>query len=239
MSEASAPILAFVPGSCAFGSIELLARIDDPFRLCRLEPGDHESARYLSIAPLGQVPVLVDGEGVWTESASILQRLAGKTGQFTFAQGTADFDRLTMVLAYLTTSLHPGFGPVIHPERFSDEPSALEGIRQKGEATAADRLRHVDGLLNDDGRFFHSDTFLEPYVFGVARWADEFMDVDRTFPRIAALRQRLSGEDAHSFALAVEDDPTAAHPAYRGNVTLDDLVSIAERTGAKFQGANA
>lgn len=237
MSEASLPHLAFVPGSCAFGSIELLARIGDPFYLCRLDPGDHESALYRSIAPLGQVPVLVDRDGVWTESAAILQRLVGETGQFTFAQGTTEFDRLNMILAYLTTSLHPGFGPVIHPERFSDEPSALEGIRQKGQATAADRLRHVDGLLKDDGRFFDSDTLLEPYLFGVARWADEFMGVDKAYPRIAALRQRLSGGDAHSFAVDVEDNPSAAHPAYKGNVTLIDLVEFAGRMSGKVPGA--
>lgn len=230
------PTLAFAPGSCAFGSIALLARIGDPFRLCRLTPEDVKAPEYLSIAPLGQVPVLVDGDGVWTESAAILHRLAGAAGKFTFAQGTADFDRLNMILAYLTTSLHPGFGPVIHPERFSDDENALESIRKKGQATSADRLHHVDSLLRDDGRFFEHDTLLEPYLFGVARWADEFVDVDKTFPRIAALRQRLAGGDAHSFAVEVEDNPSATHPAYKGNVTLDDLVGFAERTSATASG---
>lgn len=236
MSETVLPTLAFTPGSCAFGSIELLARIGDPFQLCRLKPSDHESPLYRSIAPLGQVPILVDIDGVWTESAAILQRLAGATGQFTFAQGTADFDRLNMILAYLTTSLHPGFGPVIHPERFSDDDDALEGIRKKGQAASADHLYHVDSLLRDDGRFFGYDTLLEPYLFGVARWADEFMDVDKACPRIAALRQRLAGEEAHTFAAEVEDNPSATHAAYKGNVTLDDLVGFAGRTSATAPG---
>ena len=143
---------------------------------------------------------------------------------------------LVLILAYLTTSLHPGFGPVIHPERYSDDESAHEAIRRKGQATVAERLFHVDGLLEADGRFFDQDTVLEPYLYGVARWADDFMDVDSSCPGIAALRRRLENEAAHRFALEVEGNAGALHPAYRGNLTLVALRQAARATRGPASG---
>jgi len=41
--KSSAPVLFYMPGTCAFGSIVALEWLGRPFRLCRIEPADLQS----------------------------------------------------------------------------------------------------------------------------------------------------------------------------------------------------
>ena len=58
-----------------------------------------------TLSPLGQIPVLQDGDLILRDSIVILNYLADKTGQLTFAAGSPDRLELDSRLAFLVTDL--------------------------------------------------------------------------------------------------------------------------------------
>jgi hypothetical protein len=50
--------------------------------LCELQKGMHKTPEFLALSRWGQVPVLVDGERVHLQTASIVEHLAGTLGRF-------------------------------------------------------------------------------------------------------------------------------------------------------------
>lgn len=223
------PILFYIPGTCAFGSIVALEWVKMPFRLCRLNAGDIKSPSYLKLNPLSQVPTLKSKEGVLTESAAILQHLGflGIDRKITFKQGTINYDHLNQVMSFLTTSLHTSIGPVIHPDRMANDLKAQGDVVEKAKTeTIPARFRHIEKLINANG-WLAADhpTIADAYFYGVARAAKEFIHFEKDFPKIAKLFLKLKSDPAVIFAQAIEDQtPFKSSGGFKGEVILSDLL---------------
>ena len=110
------PILFYgVPQGCSFGAIVALEWLGQPYRLCRVEmleqPWDPLFER---LNPLYQTPTLLleSGESL-SESLAILLHLAARAEGSPLAprQGSAEFDALNQMLAYLVSDFFAAFSP--------------------------------------------------------------------------------------------------------------------------------
>lgn len=119
-------------GSRAFRVKWLLCELDQKFVH---EPARPHSPEIRALNPLGQVPVLTDGDLVLTDSVAILHYLADRAGQFTHAPGTPERalmdGRINFVLTEMEAAIwlmakhgfilpeearHPGMRAVSEPD---------------------------------------------------------------------------------------------------------------------------
>ncbi|HET8727485.1 MAG TPA: glutathione S-transferase N-terminal domain-containing protein, partial [Alphaproteobacteria bacterium] len=128
------PILFYgVPSGCSFGSIVALEWLGEPYRLCRIGmPEEVSGEAYRRINPVGETPTLMTGTGALiSESMAILNHLGahGVAKGLAFAQGTAGFDRLNQMLAFLNTSFFGAFGPLWYALEHDLEGPAKDVLR--------------------------------------------------------------------------------------------------------------
>lgn len=227
------PILFYgVPAGCSFGSIVALEWLQIPYRLCRIDMAGEEirSEAYSRINPVAETPSLATADGrLVAESMAILNHLApqGAERGLGFRQGTAGFDRLNQVLAFLNTALFDGFSPLWHAYEHGVEGEAKAVLvayaRAKLQAAHAQlerRLGEGPYLLGE------SRTLADAYFYGIARWAEYHGVPDRSaFPRLQALFARLADDPAVRFAAGVEageEVPFAG--GFLGHVRLEDAL---------------
>jgi glutathione S-transferase len=223
------PVLFYLPGTCAFGSIVTLEWLELPFRLCRLDGESLNSFAYRRLNPLSQVPTFKSGEGVITESAAILQHLGflGLNKKIAYAQGTADFDRLNQIMSFLTTGLHTSMSPIVHPDRAADSTLSQTDVVHKSKTeTVPARLRHIEKIFErHEWLCGFNPTIADAYFYGVARKARDFINLEKDFPKISEFFERFGQDPGVQFALAIEGgQPTHSKGGFKGDVALN-LVS--------------
>ena len=227
------PILFYgVPAGCSFGSIVALEWLQIPYRLCRIDMLSEEirSEAYQRVNPVAETPSLLTSDGrLLSESMAILGHLAphGVGPGLAFAQGTAGFDRLNQMLAFLNTALFGGFSPLwyAYEHELGDEAkAALQDFGaiqlEKAHADLAAMLGEGPFLLGD------KPTLADAYFYGIARWAEYHGVPDRSaWPGLQGLFERLHDDPAVRFAHALEDGETAVSTgAFLGQVSLDEAL---------------
>ena len=232
------PVLFLTPGSCGLGSNIALEWLGKPYRLCRLNVADHTDPDYLRLSPLGEVPALITGARVITESFAILHHLGAQDASGRLVpHGSDAIDRLNQTLSYLVSTFHPAFRPVFHADRFATTES---GKREAFEAAVARLPReyaHVEGLLAPTGWFVGATpSVADAYFLGLARWGDKYVD-QSNYPNVRRLRERMAQDPAVAFALAAEQgDPLASSGKFEGMV---ELVDIARELRPQFAALDA
>ncbi|UWU14433.1 glutathione S-transferase family protein [Rhizobium sullae] len=226
------PILFYgVPEGCSFGSIVALEWSGKPYRLCRVEmPKVVSGDDYKRINAIGETPSLMLGDGrVINESMAILNCIAsdhiGKG--LGFAQGSAEFDRLNQILAYLNTSFFNAFSPLWYSIEHELEPEAKKALVAYGVAKVEKVHSELEQLL--DGRMWLVDkgpSLADAYFAGIARWNDFHNVVDRKqFPALNSLYERLQENPAVRFALAIEhEQQVESSGRFLGHVSLDEAL---------------
>lgn len=226
------PVLFYgVPHGCSFGSIVALEWLGEPYRLSRIDMlSGTEGELYGRVNVLRQTPSLLleDGESL-TESLAILQNIAGRDLKkfLGFQQGTREFDRLNAMLSYLHTSVHGAFAPNWTAFKMEDGAPGRDMFQALGREHAAKAYAHLEALL-DSRAWLMGDhrTVADAYFIGVARWGEdlELFDLEREYPRVSGLLQRLEADRAVVFAHAIEDGkPATTSGQFRGHVSLEDL----------------
>ena len=228
------PILFYgVPEGCSFGSIVALEWSGLPYRLCRVEmPEIVSSEEYKRINMVGETPSLLleDGRTI-SESMAILHHIGACTigSGLGFAQGSADFDRLNQMLAFLNTTFFQAFGPLWYAIEHPLEPQQKQALTAYGIA-AVERAHHrLERLL--DGREWllgNGPSLADAYFVGIARWNDFHKVVDRRqFPGLHRLYERMQQEPAVRFAHAIEHRQEAkSSGGFRGEVDLAEALGL-------------
>jgi len=229
------PILFYgIPSGCSFGSIVALEWLGRPYRLCRIDmmsPAITSDA-YKRINPVAETPALMTASGaVLSESMAILNHLGaqGIDEGLGFAQGTAGFDRLNQVLAFLNTSLFGGFSPLWFAMEHGIEGPGRDALRSYGAASLAKSFADLDAMLGE-GPWLMGErrSLADAYFVGIARWTKYHDVLDRRdFPAVERLFQRLEADPAVRFAHAVERGEGArGGPGFMGEISLDEALGL-------------
>jgi glutathione S-transferase len=228
-----------VPSGCSFGAIVALEWLEEPYRLCRIDmPGMVTSDAYRRVNPVAETPALRTRDGaLLAESMAILNHLGarGLARGLSFAQGTADFDRLNAMLAFLNTSFFNGFSPLWHAVEHDLDAAAEAALRAYGAANVAKAHADLEAMLGD-GPWLLGDrrTLADAYFVGVARWADHHDAVDRRdHPRLQRLFAKLEADPGVRFAHAIErGEPARGGGGFRGEIGLAEASSDLGRSRA-------
>lgn len=227
------PILFYgVPAGCSFGSIVALEWLRIPYRLCRIDMlGDEiRSEGYRRVNPVAETPSLLTSDGrLLSESMAILGHLAphGVDPGLAFAQGTAGFDRLNQMLAFLNTALFGGFSPLWYAYEHGLEGAAKAALHDFGAGLLEKAHADLAGMLGE-GPFLLGGrpTLADAYFYGIARWAEYHGVPDRTaWPGLQGLFEQLREDPAVRFAEAIEKGEEAVScGGFRGHVSLDEAL---------------
>jgi len=228
------PVLFYgIPQGCSFGSIVALEWLNQPFRLCRINmPEDMRSDLYARVNRVRETPALLLESGVTlSESQAILHNIAarGVRQGLGFAQGTADYDHVNQVLAFLHTTFFSSFSPLWKAYEMEATPPLQDMLRELGRAEVAKAHAHLEELLADGREWLagRQRTIADAYFSGLARWATYHRAIHPPdYPRLHRLVQRLAADPAVIFAQAIEEQrPARSAGGFRGHVTLEDALS--------------
>lgn len=123
---------------------------------------------------------------------------------------------------WLSGTLHgKGYGGLLRPQRFSNDPAAVEGIKAKGRETIREGYQAIDEKLSSAGGRKHvhavgdSFTVVDVYLLVLYRWSERLgvvESMEKEYPAYTALVREVSKWETMAAALEAEQiAPTFAH----------------------------
>lgn len=160
-----------------------------------------------AINPKLRVPVLSVEGTIITEVPAIATMIASMAPAIhLMGRDTLETARVCEWMVWLSGSLHVhGFGCLWRPHRYSNDPTAYAGIKDKGVET----IRECFALIDDRivGPFALGDAFtaVDPYLYVFYRWGNLIgIELDRDYPKFAALGRALASRPSFVTATRIE-----------------------------------
>jgi glutathione S-transferase len=160
-----------------------------------------DGSDYYKINPKGYVPVLqMDNGELLTEGAVISEYLAdlNPAANLVPAAGTLARTRMREWMAFISTEVHKGFGPLFNP-KMTDE------LKDMARAKLGQRLDWIVEQLGDK-TYLTGDTFsiADAYLFTVLGWG-KWTGVDiAKWPSLVAYCERVAARPKVAEAMAAE-----------------------------------
>ncbi|MCX7384156.1 MAG: glutathione S-transferase family protein [Alphaproteobacteria bacterium] len=165
------------------------------------------SAEYLRLNPLGQIPVLIDGDLVLTETAAIALHLLDRHPECGLAPalGTQERAHFYKWMMYLTNTLQSEHLKRAYPHRHVSDPAAVADVR----ATA---LRRLDGMFDyievelGQGPFLLGEhvSAADFFLLMLVMWGARMARPPMSLPAIGAHAARMLARPAVAATLAAE-----------------------------------
>lgn len=197
------------PGTCALVPHMLLSYAGVPFE-ARPVQSTSMMGDFCKINPKKQVPVLVFNDHVITEVPAIIHavHLLAPEKQIT-GRDTLQFLRVCEWMNWLSGPLHAQvWGAYARPWRWTDDPAAEAGIREKCKGRVIERFDDIEIKLPDDGWSLGANfTAVDAYLFPFFRWGKGRLglDMEAKYPKWARLVARLGDLDAVRSVVEKED----------------------------------
>lgn len=200
-----------MPNTCALAPHIALEWINKPYDLKLLKRGQNREPEYLQVNPKGKVPAIVLDDGrILTEAAAILIYLAEQFPQANLGNGNDPYDRykLEELLAYMTSEVHADFAPHFVPQRFINDESQYDALRQ----ATYKRLHEHYTSLNErlEGKNYTVGirrTVADPYLYVLTRWIDQTPLGINNYPNLKRFRSQMSNDTAVLRAIAMQGIP--------------------------------
>lgn len=176
--EATVPTLYFTPKACSLAPHILLEESGLPYEavLVDIFKGENRLESYLRINARARVPAMrLDDGQVLTEVPALLSWISDQVpDRGFFPQAGLARARCMEIVNWLTSSVHPSFGQVVSPHRFSPDAGDHERITTLGLKTFAENLAHLDAMLHPDGPYALGEQYsaCDPYLLVFTRCAD-------------------------------------------------------------------
>ena len=196
-------------GTCALSIHITLEWVACPFQLVLMNHGDNRSPSFLSINTSGKVPAIVLDDGkVLTQASAILSWLVNTYPEADIGPGAANplaHFALEEMLAYLTSDVHPAFGPFFGPQRFLADESQFEALKKASLSQVASHMAKID-LMLADAPFILGEyrTVADAYLYVLSRWVDNLEAGIKPFPNLARFRARMESDGAVVRALTAQ-----------------------------------
>ena len=162
--------------------------------------GEHQSAEYLKIHPLGLVPAfrLWNGKYIF-ESAGICMYLADLFPEYKLAPPFDDPDRgvYNQWMLFLASSIYPVYGRIAHPEWYSIEPLHSSEIKVAAISQQRNQWMVVEKALeNRSWLIGEKFSTADIYLLMLSTWDEDEKEFTRMFPnvtRVAASAAKRPG----------------------------------------------
>jgi glutathione S-transferase len=141
--------LYYAPGACSTASHIGLEESGAKFESQALAfaKNEQKTPEYLEINPRGRVPALVIDEGTIVENTAILDYVAARFAPHLMPKDAVQRARAISLMAWFSNNVHPAFTHIGRPERFADDPSVFDRLKEKGRTNFWAALQEIDGML--------------------------------------------------------------------------------------------
>ncbi|CAI3942923.1 Glutathione S-transferase (GstA) (PDB:1A0F) [Commensalibacter communis] len=161
------------PGACSTADHIALCWCDAKFEFQNVTPELLKDPKFLELNPMGQIPVLVDGDFVLTQNVAILTYIAESFPNAKLL-GDGSLQQKAEALRWLSfvnADVHPKFALIFAGAKYSSDPTIIEAL-SKG---ARNILHKLFGKANDqlNGKEWISGfrSVADPYLFMTLTWA--------------------------------------------------------------------
>ncbi len=215
----------YSPGTCSLSGQIVLEWLGQPYTLCRADAKVRQTPAYRRVNPLGKVPaIFVDGRPL-AENSAILTHLAERKSGIMPRHGTWQRDRANMWLSYIGTTLHPAFGPLFVPGRYTPYTRMHAALGDSARARVKAELAYVNRCLGQGSGWLQGQrpTAADAYLYAISRWGKKFVDMAKTLPHLHRHQGMMERDPAVIFALAIEGGEDAKSPSggFVGHVDLE------------------
>ena len=207
---ASSKVTLFMhPGTCALVPHILLAYTGVPFEPQAVHSGSMTS-EFAKINPKKQVPVLVFEGNVLTEVPALVHAInhLAPDKQIT-GKDSLQFLRVCEWMNWLSGPLHAQvWGAFARPWRWTDDPAAEAGIREKCKRRVIERFDMIESKLPEDGWSLGDNfTAVDAYLFPFFRWGGSRLglDMQSKYPKWARLVAKVGELEAVKQVVETED----------------------------------
>ena len=166
--------LHYTPGSCSFVPHVALEWSGLPYEAAAESKTSIKEPAYLKLNPMGQVPLLVDGDWTLTQNLAIINYVHGLAPQADlFGAGNLRAQaRARQWLAFANADLHRQFSLIFGAARYIDG----EDCQQKLAEKAREAVVRLYGMVNDalEGQDYIAGglSIADIYFYIMLRWAD-------------------------------------------------------------------
>lgn len=195
--------LFYAPGACSQAPHIALNEAGLPYELVKVDLVKHtlaDGTDYRAINPKGYVPFVQLGDGTYLSEASvILQYIADqKPGTIAPVFGTAARWKVMEWLAFISTEVHKGFGPLWNPQTPPE-------VRERAVQALGNRFTLIAKTLGSQPYLAGQDfTIADAYLFVVLNWS-KLLKVDLApWPALTAFQQRIAARPAVQKTLKAE-----------------------------------
>ncbi len=202
--------LYFTPGACSLAPHIVALEAGVPLETEAVDLATHKTASgkdFYAINPRGYVPALDIGEGLpLTEASVLVQYIADQKpgGTLLAPAGSMQRVRTQQWLAWISTELHKGFGPLWNP-------ATPQAVRDATVANLKKKFAELDSHLASRP-FIMGDAFsvADAYAYVIMRWT-VYHKVDiSNLANLAAFAKRVEARPSVQTALAAESVPAIA-----------------------------
>ena len=155
------------------------------------EKQEHKNDEFLSVNPMGQIPALVLPDGtLMTETAAMLVQIVDRHPEAKLAPpaGSGERARFLRWLFFLASNVYPTVLRFYYSDRYSTDPSAVEGIKAAAEANLGEQFEILNDAL-DPGPYLLGETFsaVDILLWMLVQWHPDPARLSEKAPRVKQL----------------------------------------------------
>ena len=195
--------LYYSPGACSQAPHIALEEVGLPHELVKVDLVKHtlpDGSDFRAINPKGYVPLLQLEDGSYLSEASvILQYIADrKPGTVAPEFGTATRWKLMEWLAFISTEVHKGFGPLWNPKTPAE-------VRERAVQALGNRFALIEKTLAGQPYLTGSEfSIADAYLFVLLGWTGLHKIDLANWPALVAFRERVASRPAVQRTLKAE-----------------------------------
>ena len=171
-----------------------------------MEAGEHQKGGYLRQNATGLIPALkLPNSHTIGESAAIVLHLGEQCSNGQLVPQSNDTERPDFLywLLFMATTGYTTFGRLCHPERYTQDQSALEPVRVVAEDDVTRFFDVLEGGIKAEPYFLSFGfTALDIYLTMLAGWHPDKKALFQRNPKIAQLCAAVEGRPAYKKVIA-------------------------------------
>ena len=165
--------LYYLPGACPLVPQVGLEWAGAEYEAVAVPREKLKSPEFLAINPLGNVPVLQDGDWALTQNVAIVEYINVLYPQAAlFGRGDAKAQaKARQWFGFMNADLHPAFGALFVPQRLIDGEEAQASLRAVAAGRVTSLYRYPNEALGGQDYLIGEKTISDVYLYVTLRWA--------------------------------------------------------------------
>lgn len=169
------------PGACSTADHIALCWCDTQFEVENVTPELLQDPQFLKLNPMGQIPVLVDGNFVLTQNVAILTYI-GESFPKAKLLGDGSLKQKAEALRWLSfvnADVHPAFSLIFGGKKYSADQAVVDALTKGAHARLQKLYAQANDQLNGKEWIAGFRSIADPYLFMTLTWAQS-LKIDLT-----------------------------------------------------------